>query len=79
MPNILINYHVYFTRKFTRNPRFRPSLWVDFDFGGNLASGAKALFSVKYSETLPPFNNHSLFILGSLSESVTELGILVSL
>lgn len=46
MPNT-VNYHGYFSRKITRDPRSRPRLCVDFDFGGNLASGAKALYSVK--------------------------------
>lgn len=37
----------HFSRKITGDPRSRPRLCVDFDFEGNLASRAKALYSAK--------------------------------
>lgn len=78
------SYITQFSRKIVGDPRSRPRLGVDFDFEGNLASRAKAIYSAKQNETLPPFNYHSLSLFwgwgwGDLSESVTVLGILVSL
>lgn len=73
----MINHHGYLVGRTTRDLRSRPRLCVDFDLGGNLTSGALALSSVKWSETLLPFKCHSLFFWAWVS--VTVLGMLVTL
>ena len=57
-----INCHVCSVERSLEIPgRPTPRPCIDFEFGGNLASGAIALYSVKQSETLPSFNYRSLF------------------